>query len=142
MKPTTPRLVTMSFLFVCLVFAALTQAGGSQSTSGPAAGSQSLQAMEAAGVKMSFDAASVKLNNPGDRGGHANVPLAPGAAFSRTGGLFSVANVPLPPLLRGHSTFRATNSFGLILSCRNGPFSIDLKSRQKPQEIPAKPKCN
>jgi len=48
---------------------------------------------------MSFDVASVKLNNSGDRGGHANVPLGPGVPFRRTGGLFSVTNNPLPPLI-------------------------------------------
>lgn len=54
---------------------------------------QSLNAMEAAGVKMSFDAASLKVNDTG-RGEHSNVPLGPGAAFARTGGLFSAANEP------------------------------------------------
>jgi uncharacterized protein (TIGR03435 family) len=60
---------------------------------------ESLQTREAAGVKMSFDVASVKLNNAGDRGGHANVPLGPGVPFRRTGGLFSVTNNPLPPII-------------------------------------------
>jgi len=55
--------------------------------------------MEAAGTKMSFDVVSVKLHNPSDREGYSNVPLGPGVPFPRTGGLFSVSNQPLPPIL-------------------------------------------
>jgi uncharacterized protein (TIGR03435 family) len=47
---------------------------------------------------MSFDVASVKLNNSGG-GSHSNVPLGPGDPFTRTGGLFSVTNVPLQPII-------------------------------------------
>lgn len=48
---------------------------------------------------MSFDVASAKLNNSGNGRSQSNVPLGPGAAFVRTGGLFSVTNVPLPPIV-------------------------------------------
>jgi uncharacterized protein (TIGR03435 family) len=55
---------------------------------------QSLEAMEAAGIKMSFDVASVKPNKSAGRD-YSNIPLAPGAAYSPTGGLFSATKVSL-----------------------------------------------
>src|SRR5579862_8059107 len=54
---------------------------------------QSLETMEAAGVKMSFDVASVKPNKS-DEPRHTNVPLA-GDPAPPPGGLFSATNTPL-----------------------------------------------
>src|ERR1700761_4424240 len=54
---------------------------------------QSLEAMEAAGVKMSFDVASVKPNKS-DEPRHSNVPLF-GNPVAPAGGLFSATNIPL-----------------------------------------------
>ncbi|HEY6467581.1 MAG TPA: TIGR03435 family protein [Candidatus Acidoferrales bacterium] len=100
----TRTLVASIFLLVCLGASAHAQSFSNQfaapTASAPqAANGQSLQAMEAAGVKRSFDVVSVKLHDPADRGGYSNVPLGPGVPFPRTGGLFSVANEPLPPIL-------------------------------------------
>jgi uncharacterized protein (TIGR03435 family) len=69
------------------------QAPAGQTLATPAA--QSLEAMEAAGVKLSFDVASVKPNKSGDRSRSSNVPLDPLARYSLTGGLFSATNYPL-----------------------------------------------
>ena len=60
---------------------------------------ESLQDMETAGIKMSFDVVSVKLNNSGARDTHSNIPLGPGVPFPRTGGLFTVTNMPLPSII-------------------------------------------
>jgi uncharacterized protein (TIGR03435 family) len=59
---------------------------------------QSLEAMEAAGVKMSFDVASVKLNKSGGPA-HTNVAMSPHADYSPTGGLFSATNFRLQTYL-------------------------------------------
>jgi uncharacterized protein (TIGR03435 family) len=66
-----------------------------QASAAPAAKPQSLEAMEAAGVKMSFDVASVKQNKSVEPR-HTNVPLN-GACDSPppAGGLFSATNMPL-----------------------------------------------
>jgi uncharacterized protein (TIGR03435 family) len=50
--------------------------------------------METAGVKMSFDVASVKPNQSSGRG-NSNVPLAPGGVSPPNGGFFSATNNPL-----------------------------------------------
>jgi uncharacterized protein (TIGR03435 family) len=65
-----------------------------QSPATPAA--QTLGEMESAGIKMSFDVASVKLNTSGGSA-RSNV-LGPGAAFP-TGGLFSATNFRLQSYL-------------------------------------------
>jgi uncharacterized protein (TIGR03435 family) len=57
-------------------------------------GAQSPEAMEAAGVKMSFDVASAKPNKSSDLQRYTNFPLG-GSAFVPTGGLFSTKNIPL-----------------------------------------------
>jgi uncharacterized protein (TIGR03435 family) len=67
---------------------------GAQAQAAPAAKPQSLEAMEAAGVKMSFDVVSVKPSNPAGRP-YANLSRAPGAVLTPTGGLFSATNLPL-----------------------------------------------
>jgi len=67
----------------------LAQSAASQSPS-----TQSLEAMEAAGLKMSFDVASVKPNKSGGRG-YSNVPLRPAVISPPNGGLFSATNLPL-----------------------------------------------
>ncbi len=54
---------------------------------------QSLEAMQAAGIKMSFDVASVKPNKS-DEPRHTNVPLF-GNPVPPAGGLFSATNTPL-----------------------------------------------
>ncbi len=64
-----------------------------------AAKPQSLEAMEAAGVKMSFDVASVKPNNSGGRFASNIGPLYPGAPYSPTGGFFSATKVNLAMLI-------------------------------------------
>ena len=61
-----------------------------QATAAP----QSLEDLEAAGTKISFDVASVKPNKAGGRS-HSNISLTPGATFYPTGGLFSATNLPL-----------------------------------------------
>ncbi len=66
-----------------------------QSSAAPAAKPQSLEAMEAAGVKMSFDAASVKPNKSGSLRANNIGGLYRGAAYSPTGGLFSATRTPL-----------------------------------------------
>src|SRR5579862_3653616 len=92
--------VVAAALVVPLVAVALTgqklwaQAPTIQSPAAPAPVTQSLEEMEAAGVKMSFDVASVKLNKAGCCN-HSNVPLSSGAGFAPTGGLFSATNFPL-----------------------------------------------
>jgi hypothetical protein len=55
---------------------------------------QSLEAMEAAGVKMAFDVTSVKPNKSDDRV-YTNFPIGPGDVYSPTGGLFSAKHLPL-----------------------------------------------
>ena len=60
---------------------------------------QSLEAMEAAGVKMAFDVASVKPNNSGGRFASNIGPLYPGAPYTPTGGFFSATNVKLADLI-------------------------------------------
>jgi uncharacterized protein (TIGR03435 family) len=100
----TRTLVASIVLFVCLGASAhahsfSSQSGAPTAPEPQAAKGRSLRAMEAAGTKMSFDVVSVKLHSPGDRAGYANVPLGPGVPFPRTGGLFSVSNQPLPPIL-------------------------------------------
>ncbi len=91
-------LVVTALLIASFTLSTHSQSASSQSPATAAAQEavdQSLQAMEAAGVKMSFDAASVKINDSGSsRGEHSNVPLGPGAPFTRTGGLFDAANEP------------------------------------------------
>lgn len=96
--------VAAAILLVWLTTSTYAQSGSSVPSATPASApqaskGQSLQAMEAAGTKMSFIVVSVKPHDPSDRSGHSNVPLGPGAAFSRTGGLFSVANMPLQPII-------------------------------------------
>lgn len=75
-----------------------TQSSASQpiapATTQAAATPQSLEELEAAGTKISFDVASVKPNKAGGRS-HSNISLTPGAAFYPTGGLFSATNLPL-----------------------------------------------
>src|ERR1700722_7360199 len=74
-----------------------------QSTSFQAPAAQSLKAMEAAGIKMSFEAASVKPNNsgnannrgPGSLGGPYSGPYIP-----PPGGLFSATNTTLFDYIR------------------------------------------
>jgi uncharacterized protein (TIGR03435 family) len=73
---------------------ATSQPPATQTSSAQAPAAQSLDAMEAVGVKMSFDVASVKPNKSGGRD-YSNIPLAPGAAYSPTGGLFSATKVSL-----------------------------------------------
>jgi uncharacterized protein (TIGR03435 family) len=70
------------------------QSPAAQSSATAAPAPQSLEAIEAADVKMSFDVASVKPNQSGGRA-YSNVPLAPGGVFPPNGGLFSAANNPL-----------------------------------------------
>src|SRR5438105_3648691 len=70
----------------------LAQAPAGQTLATPAA--QSLEAMEASGIKMAFDVASVKRNKSGDPRGQMNVPLG-GDGWVPTGGHFSVTNLPL-----------------------------------------------
>ena len=60
---------------------------------------QSLRAMEAAGIKMSFDATSVKQNNSGGRSTTNIGGLFPGAPYTPTGGLFSGTNEPVDALI-------------------------------------------
>ncbi len=63
-----------------------------QAPAAPAAKPQSLEAMEAAGIKMSFDVASVKPNKS-DEPQHTNVPFVAGLKASpSTGGFFSATN--------------------------------------------------
>jgi uncharacterized protein (TIGR03435 family) len=74
---------------------------GAQSTaSEPTAHApQSLAEMEAEGVNLSFDVASVKLNNSGGRT-VANIGLLfPGATYTPTGGPFSATNEPVDSLI-------------------------------------------
>ena len=59
----------------------------------------SLEEMEAKGVKMSFDVASVKPNNSGGRFASNIGPLYPGAPYSPTGGFFSATKVNLAMLI-------------------------------------------
>lgn len=56
---------------------------------------------KAAGGKMSFEVASVKINKLGPNGArYSNViSLNPGAPFTRTGGLFTTTNEPLPVIV-------------------------------------------
>ena len=54
---------------------------------------QSLEAMEAAGIKIAFDVASVKPNKSSDRS-YTNFPMG-GAGWVPTGGLFSAKNISL-----------------------------------------------
>jgi hypothetical protein len=49
---------------------------------------------KAAGGKMSFDVASVKVNGGGPLGGHTNIPL-PAERFTPTGGLLDITDYPL-----------------------------------------------
>ena len=83
------------FLVLMTVPRLRAQQQAAQSSAAPAAKPQSLEAMEAAGVRMSFDAASVKPNNSGGRFASNIGPLYPGAPYSPTGGFFSATNANL-----------------------------------------------
>jgi uncharacterized protein (TIGR03435 family) len=87
-------------LAVLVIAGALTvricaQSPAAQSAVAIAPKSQSLEAMEAAGVKMSFEVASVKPNKS-DEPQHTNVPLNAGDPPSPAGGLFSATHFTLP----------------------------------------------
>jgi uncharacterized protein (TIGR03435 family) len=60
---------------------------------------QSLEEMEARGVKISFDVASVKPTTSGGRFVSNIGPLYPGAPYSPTGGFFSATNANLAVLI-------------------------------------------
>jgi len=81
-------------LVVSGVLTAWAQSAATQSSA-----TQSLEAREAAGVKMAFDVASVKPNNSGGRFASNIGPLYPGAPYSPTGGFFSATNVNLAVLI-------------------------------------------
>jgi hypothetical protein len=69
-----------------------------QTSAVPATEPQSLKAMEAAGIKMSFEVASVKQNNSGNannRGPGSLGALYSGPYIPPPGGLFSITNTPL-----------------------------------------------
>ncbi|HEY6466930.1 MAG TPA: TIGR03435 family protein [Candidatus Acidoferrales bacterium] len=90
---TNPRWFLV-FAVLAVVGALIAPAAAQSSTASPPA-DQSLQEMEALGVRMSFEVASVKPNKSGGRE-NANVPLlVPGARFPSTGGLFSATNYSL-----------------------------------------------
>jgi uncharacterized protein (TIGR03435 family) len=74
---------------------------------------QSLEAMEAAGITMSFDVVSIKLNKS-DRPTQTLVPMNPTAIYSPTGGLFSATNFRLQTYLAwayGLSGYEALRMF-------------------------------
>ena len=89
-------------VLVCLALPTRAQSEATQSSanqsSPPAAtqspAAQSLEEMEAAGIRMSFDVASVKTNKSGGRA-HSNVSMTPGALYFPTGGFFSATRFPL-----------------------------------------------
>jgi uncharacterized protein (TIGR03435 family) len=70
------------------------QTPSAQPSSTPAPKAQSLEAMEAAGVKMAFDVASVKQNLSSDAA-HTNVNLSALDGSPATGGFLSSVNFPL-----------------------------------------------
>jgi uncharacterized protein (TIGR03435 family) len=87
-------------LFVGVLAApALAQSAPGHPQANPAPAAQSLEAMEAAGVKMAFDVASLKPNNSGGQFASNIGPLYPGAPYSPTGGFFSATNVNLAVLV-------------------------------------------
>ena len=71
---------------------------GSRRAQTPTPTPQSLEAMEVAGIKMSFDVASVKLNKSGGPA-RTNVAMSPHADYPPTGGLFSATNFRLQTYL-------------------------------------------
>jgi uncharacterized protein (TIGR03435 family) len=87
----------LSLLFVTTLCALLSAAQQPQRSAALSTGS--LEEMEAKGVKMSFDVASVKPNNSGGRSASNVGPLYPGAPYSPTGGFFSATNVRLAVLI-------------------------------------------
>src|SRR5580704_16356494 len=87
----------LSLLFVTSLCALLSAAQQPQRSAALSTGS--LEEMEAKGVKMSFDVASVKPNNSGGRFASNIGPLYPGAPYSPTGGFFSATNVNLAVLI-------------------------------------------
>ena len=84
---------------LCLIALGALVAAAQQPQRSAALSTESLEEMEAKGVTMSFDVASVKPNNSGGRFASNIGPLYPGAPYSPTGGLFSATNVKLPVLI-------------------------------------------
>ena len=87
----------LSLLCVTTLCALLSAAEQPQRSAALSTGS--LEEMEAKGVKMSFDVASVKPNNSGGRFASNIGPLYPGAPYSPTGGFFSATKVNLAMLI-------------------------------------------
>jgi uncharacterized protein (TIGR03435 family) len=116
---------------------AQTPAGQSPATPAPTA--QSLEAMEAAGIKMSFDVASVKPNKSGDRSRSSNVPLEPLARYSPTGGLFSATNYSLVAYLSWAYDMTGDQMLHLMselpswaVSDSSGSFDIEARAQGNP----------
>jgi uncharacterized protein (TIGR03435 family) len=98
----TVCVAALTVLFVAGVLTApRLQAQSPASQSAATQGAQSAEAMEAAGVKMSFDVASVKLNVSASRSSQANPPafFNLDTADVPTTGLLSLTNVGLRPML-------------------------------------------
>lgn len=100
------RGATVTAIFIVLLSAsrvrpAASQAAALHTPATPVANNQSLQEMEAAGVKLSFDVASVKINNSGPNQARSSnvISFNPGASSRPTGGLFTTTNEPLPVIL-------------------------------------------
>lgn len=99
-----------------VVFAVLAPPAKAQSAPSQSPTAQTLQAMEAAGTKKSFDVTSVKLDKSGEPA-HTNVPMAPNAPYPPTGGLFSATNFRLQTYLawayglRGYEALRLFDQY-------------------------------
>jgi uncharacterized protein (TIGR03435 family) len=92
---------------------------------------QSLEEMEAAGVRMAFDVASVKpnmSNAPAD----ARYPMGPGDAYVPNGGIFSAASQPLIVYLRFAFKLGQSDLLGLPAWVYNDRFDIEARAQGNP----------
>jgi uncharacterized protein (TIGR03435 family) len=104
------------------------QASATQSPANAAPAAQSLEAMEAAGIKMEFDVASVKPNKSSDLQRYANLPLG-GDAYVPTGGLFSAKNIPLLLYMAfAYNLTAQSKLFGLPDWVNNDRFDIEARA--------------
>jgi bla regulator protein BlaR1 len=103
-----------------------------QAPAGQSPKAQSLEAMEAAGIKMEFDVASVKPNKSSDLQRYANFPMG-GNAWLPTGGLFSTKNIPLVIYIAfAYDLTAQSKLFGLPAWVSNDRFDIEARAQGNP----------